>query len=202
VAAIVAISPHLTRPFRWWSRWLVLVGALSAALAAVSTPSGVLLGVLCGTAAAAAVHLALGSSGGRPRVADVRRGLADVGVAVTSLSEATRQRAGVFELAAADLEERPLLVRLYGRDAWGAQLMVKAWRALWYRDAESLSLTRLQQVEHEGFVALMAARHGVATQEVIRAGRTADNDAIIVLRVRGKVLADVAGEADLAVDAA
>jgi hypothetical protein len=137
VAAIVTISPHLTRPFRWGNRWLVFAGALSAGLGEQSTPSGVVLGLSCGAASAAVVHLTFGSSGGRPRVSDVRLGLADMGVIVSSLSEATRQRAGVFELAATGLDGKPLLVRVYGRDAWDAQLMVKAWRALWYRDAES-----------------------------------------------------------------
>jgi hypothetical protein len=35
---------------------------------------------------------------------------------------------------------------------------------------------------------LLAARNGVPTQDVVHAGRTADNDALIVMRVRGAPL--------------
>src|SRR5262249_53071588 len=38
-------------------------------------------------------------------------------------------------------------------------------------------------------VTLLAARNGVPTLDVVRAGRTADNDAIIVMRARGAPLA-------------
>ena len=184
-AVIATALPHLVRPFRRLSRWLIVLGGLSAAIASAATPSGVVLGFLCGLASAAAIHLALGSTDGRPSVEEVEKGLADVGVEVTSLSEARVQSAGVFLLYGTDNEGRPLEVKLYGRDAWDAQLMAKAWRALWFRDAESLSLTRLQQAEHEGFLTLLAARRGVPTLEVVQAGRTADNDALIVLRPRG-----------------
>jgi glycosyltransferase 2 family protein len=74
---------------------------------------------------------------------------------------------------------------------------------VWYRDNSTLSISRLQQVEHEGFVTLLAARNGVATQDVIKAGRTVDNDALIVIRLRGTPLPGP-GEAvnDQEVDAA
>jgi uncharacterized protein (TIRG00374 family) len=190
-AAIGTALPHLIRPFRRLSRWLIVIGALSTALGSAATPNGVVTGFLCGLASAAAVHLALGSSGGWPSLEEVEKGLADVGVVVGSLSEAQVQHAGVFHLQGLDTEGRALDIRLYGRDAWDAQLMAKAWRALWFRDAESLSLTRLQQAEHEGFVTLLAAERGVATPEVVQAGRTADNDALIVLRRPGQTLAEL-----------
>ncbi len=196
VAAVAATMPHATRPFRVASRWLVACGAISAVIGAESTISGMLIGLLCGLAAAAAVHLALGSCGGTPSVEGVRQGLADLGVELESLSEAQSQRSGVFEFRGADRQSQHLVIRVYGRDAWDAQLMVKAWRALWYRDTGSLSLTRLQQVEHEAFVTLLAAGKGVPTQDVVCAGRTADNDALIVLLVRGECLADKCAPVD------
>ena len=63
------------------------------------------------------------------------------------------------------------------------------WRALWFRGAAPPASSRLQQIEHEGFLTLLAARNDIPAQDVVRAGKTADNDAIIVIRVRGTPLA-------------
>jgi uncharacterized protein (TIRG00374 family) len=189
VAATVAVSPYVARPFRALGWWIIAVGAISASILSVAAPSGVALGLLCGASAAVTVHVVFGSSGGRPSLAEVRKGLFDLGVPVGSLSEARSQEAGVFLLDATDAGGRPLLVKVYGRDAWDAQLMAKAWRALWFRGTATVALTRLQQVEHEGFLTLLATRNDVPAQDVLKAGTTADNDAIIVLRVRGVPLA-------------
>ena len=198
VAATLVVSPYIARPFRALGWWLIAVGAVSAAILSVAAPSGVVLGLLCGASAAVTVRTVFGSSGGRPSLAEVRKGLFDLGVPVDSLSEARSQEAGVFLLDATDADGRPLLVKVYGRDAWDAQLMAKAWRALWFRGTATVALTRLQQVEHEGFLTLLATRNDVPAQDVLRAGRTADNDAIIVVRARGAPLSaeggDVGGE--------
>jgi uncharacterized protein (TIRG00374 family) len=196
VAAIATISPYLARPNRALGWWLMAGGAVSAAAVGVAAPGGVVLGFLCGTSAAATVHLVFGSSGGRPSLAEVRKGLGDLGVPVRSLSGAPTQEAGVFVVDAADADGARLLVKAYGRDAWDTELLAKAWRAVWYRDSSALSLSRLQQVEHEGFLTLLAARNGVPTQDVVHAGRTADNDALIVMRVRGAPLAIGVGAAN------
>lgn len=193
VAATAVASPHLSRPFRALSRWAVVGGGIGLLAVEATTPSGVILSVLCGTAAAAAVHLALGSSGGLPSLRDVSRALADLGVRTDEIAEATRQRAGVFLVDATDTAGHPLLVKVYGRDAWDAQLLAKAWRALWYRDAEALTLTRLQQAEHEAFVTLLAASKGVAVDEVVSAGRSTGNDAVLVVRRRGTAVTDLPG---------
>jgi hypothetical protein len=188
VAAIAAVAPYLSRPIRALGWWLIGAGGLAAASIGAASPSGVLLGFLCGTSAAATVHIVFGSSGGHPSLTEVRNGLGDLGVQVRSLSEGAIQESGVFVVDAIDDDGSALLVRAYGRDAWDTQLLAKAWRALWYRDSSTLSLSRLQQVEHEGFMTLLAARNGVPTQDVVRAGRTADNDALMVLRARGTAL--------------
>ena len=144
---------------------------------------------MSGASAAIAIRIALGSSGGRPSLNEVRKGLFELGVPVDRLTEAATQHAGVFLLDGIDPDGAQLRVKVYGRDAWDAQLLAKAWRALWFRGAATLSVTRLQQVEHEGFLTLLAARNGVPVQDVVRAGRTVDNDAVIVMRVRGGPIA-------------
>ena len=83
----------------------------------------------------------------------------------------------MFLVDTTDADGEPLLVKVYGRDAWDSQLLAKGWRALWYRDTDALTLTRLQQAEHEAFVTLLAAREGVPVDHVVKAGRSASNDA-------------------------
>lgn len=195
VAATVVASPHITRPFRVTSRWLVLAGAVSLVVLDATTPNGALLGVLCGSVAAAAVHLLLGSAAGQPSLGEVADALAELGVETGELSEAHRQTAGVFLVDTTDVDGNALLVKVYGRDAWDSQLLAKAWRALWYRDTDALTLTRLQQAEHEAFVTLLAERAGVPVDHVVQAGRSASNDALIVLQDPGRPMPALADDA-------
>ena len=196
VAATVVASPHITRPFRAISRWLVVAGALSLVVLGATTPNGALLGVLCGSVAAAAIHLLLGSAAGRPSLAEVADALGELAVETGELSEAHRQTAGVFLVDTVDADGHSLLVKVYGRDAWDSQLLAKAWRALWYRDTDALTLTRLQQAEHEAFVTLLAERAGVPVDHVVKAGRSANNDALIVLQDPGSAMPVLDGHPD------
>ena len=188
-AVIVTAAPHLSRPARRAGRWLLTFGLLAVMALGAASTLGALAGVLVGTAAASIVHLALGSSAGRPSIDDVRRALAQVGITATELSAADRQPAGSFEVMARDDAGRSLVVKVYGRDAHDSALVTTVWRAIWYREPGApLRLGRLQQVEHEAFVTLLAAQAGVVTEAVITAGATADDDAVLVLRSCGTLL--------------
>jgi hypothetical protein len=92
-----------------------------------------------------------------------------------------------------------LAIAVYGRDAAHARLLAKAGRFLLYRDSgPRLTLTRLQQAEHEAFVTLRAGQAGVAVPEIIEAGTAGPaKDALLVYRLPpGTALsdADVAGD--------
>jgi len=64
------------------------------------------------------------------------------------------------------------------------------WSYLWYRDTSATyTLNRLQQVEHEAFVTLLAERGGVPVQPVVAAGM-ADQDALLVVRDPGRWLVE------------
>src|SRR5688500_50186 len=81
-----------------------------------------------------------------------------------------------------------LLVKIYGRDAWDGQLLSSIWSFLWYRDeTPTLTLSRLQQVEHEAFVTLLAERAHVPVLPVVAAGPVA-NDALLVVDLEGEPL--------------
>ena len=192
VAAAVssAAAPHLTRPARRLGRWIVLFAVCSVVLLGSTSPAGAVASVLVGVAAAAAVHLALGASSGRPTEAEVTDALAQLGVSVADLVVAPRQRSGVLAVDAVDDAGVPVRIAVYGRDARDTQLLNRAWRAMWYRHGQQVVSSRLQQVEHEGFMAFLAASRGVPVPEVVVAGRTPSNDALIVLRGVGDSLAE------------
>ena len=190
-AIIVTIAPHLTRPIRRVGRWLITLGWVGIVALGSSSPLGASAGVLVGVIAACIVHIILGSSAGRPSLTDVERALSKVGVNALSLTPAARQRAGVFEVLGEDSDGVQLTVKVYGRDAHDSALAATMWRTLWYREPGSpLRIGRLQQVEHEAFVTLLASQFGVLTERVVTAGATVDDDAILVLRSHGPALAE------------
>ena len=193
-AVVIAASPHLTRPVRRWGQWLVGLTALALIALGATTVLGALAGLLVAAASAGAVHLVFGSAGGRPGLDQVIEALDELGVPTTSIGAADRQPAGQFLVHATDDRGEPLVVKVYGRDAHDAALVSTLWRTVWYREAGSpLRVGRLQQVEHEAFLTLLAAQAGVRTDVVVTAGATADDDALLVLRRTGRRLADRPG---------
>jgi hypothetical protein len=65
------------------------------------------------------------------------------------------------------------------------RVLAKLWRFCFYRDSgPTLILDRLQQVEHEAFLTLMAGRAGVLVPEVLAVGRFGPSrDAALVTRL-------------------
>lgn len=133
-AVVVTVGPHLVRPLETTGRWVLMLGLVGALLTTSATPSGVLAGVVVAIVAAAAVRLAFGTSAGRPSLAHVRTALAELGVTADRLEVAERQIAGVFLVRGQDAAGLPLLVKVYGRDAYDTRLVAKFWRTVWYRD--------------------------------------------------------------------
>ena len=78
-------------------------------------------------------------------------------------------------------EGRSILVKIYGRDAWDGQLITSLWSSLWNRGETPRVGGRLQQVEHEAFVTLLAERSGISVQPVVTAGLAEGRDAILVI---------------------
>jgi len=100
---------------------------------------------------------------------------------------------------------QPVAVSVYGRDAADAKLLTKAGRFLLYRDSgPSLTITRLQQVEHEAYLTLRAGQAGAAVPEIIDAGVAGPSrDALIVSSwPAGQLLseADAGAVSDAALD--
>ena len=90
-------------------------------------------------------------------------------------------------------------IAVYGRDAADARLLTKAGRFLLYRDSgPSLTLTRLQQVEHEAYLTLRAGQAGVAVPEIVEAGTAGPSkDALLVCRLPAGTTLSEADAADI-----
>ena len=189
-SAIITASPHLVRPARRLGHWVLMLGSIATIALASSTLIGVLAGILCAAAAASAVHLAVGSSAGRPSLDDVRFALGQMGVVTSDLGVAARQSAGQFAVAATGADGDELIVKVYGRDAYDAALLSTLQRTIWLRRAGSpVGFGRLRQVEHEAFLTLLAGQAGVPTDQVVIAGSSPSDDALLVLRRTGTLVA-------------
>jgi uncharacterized membrane protein YbhN (UPF0104 family) len=189
-AVIVTVNPHLVRPLQTVGRWILVLGFVGALLAGSAAPSGDLAAFLIALVAAASVRLAFGTSAGRPGLSEVASALAELGVSADRLEMAEEQVAGVLLVHGQSPDGRPLLVKVHGRDAYDNQVLAKFWRTLWYRDGgPALGLSRAQTAEHEAFVSLLAWNAGVPTREVVTAGATVDDDALLVLRGDARPLA-------------
>ena len=194
-SVILVTAPHLVRPFRTAGHWILFLGVVGGLLIDGATAGGTFAAFLVALTAAAAVRLAHGTSAGRPGLAEVTAALGELGVDAERLEPADRQTAGIVLFEGHDSTGRPLLVKVYGRDAYDNQLLAKLSRTIWYRDVgPELGLSRLQAVEHEALVTLLANRAGVASREVITAGETVEHDALLVLRGDARPLAELGAD--------
>ncbi len=192
-AAFSTASPHLTRPFRHLGRWLLFGQAVAVVALGAAVGFGAVAAVAIGLLAAAGVHLAFGSPGGRPDAARIRLALQELGVDVDDLTPSSMQPYGAVLFDGHDADG-PLLVKVYGRDAWDGQLLSTVWRLVWYRDTERLAQhSRFELVEHEGFVTVLAERTGARVPHLVTAGSAGRGDALVVVRPVGEPLGDASG---------
>ena len=196
-AAVVATGrPDLSRPMRRFCVAVVVFAALGAVVLGESTLSGALAAASVGVLVTAFMYLVVGSHAGFPPESRVRASLAELGLAVGPLEPTLDQTAGVATYETTDTAGRPLLVKVYGRDARDSQLVARLWRTAWYRESgPQMATSRLRQVEHEALCTLAAGRAGVAMQDVVAVGGVSNGDAVIVLeRAVGPTFADLRGE--------
>ena len=130
--------------------------------------------------------------------------LEDFGICSDNVRAAARQVWGVAKYEGAEMpgagSPGPRLgIEVYGRDAADARLLTKAGRFLLYRDSgPSLTITRLQQVEHEAYLTMRAGRAGVAVPEIAEAGTAGPSkDALLVYRLPAGIALSDADPADI-----
>ncbi len=182
VAVIAAASPFLTRPTRRLGRLLILLMAVGSLYLGLALPDAAFAAVVLGWGVGAAVHLAFGSPGGRPTRAQIGAALEELGVSAHDVELARRQPRGSTLMLAED-DDGPLHVRVLGRDEADAQFMAKLWRFVLYKDGgPRLYMTRLEDVEHEAYTLLLAARSGVRVPDVVVTGTAGPSAALLVDR--------------------
>ncbi|HSJ71938.1 MAG TPA: flippase-like domain-containing protein [Acidimicrobiia bacterium] len=183
VATLVAASPHLGRPMRRLDWFTIGLSALAAVSLGYADPSDAIGSMGIGMLVAGSVLFAFGSPRGYPDPNQVADALVGMGLAVTEVQLDPEQTWGVRRLVCTAEDGSTLAIKAYGRDASDNARIAKAWRMLWYREGgRSVSYSRLQAVEHEALVAVMAGRAGASAIEVIAAGETSSEIALLVQR--------------------
>jgi uncharacterized membrane protein YbhN (UPF0104 family) len=162
----------------------------------VGYASAVLAALAVAFAAASLVHLALGSPGGQLTADQVAAALNDLGVDTDAVTFAPTQVPGEQLLVGHRAGGGDVLVKVFGRDAWDAQLIGSTWTALRRRgEAPRLTMGRRERVGHEAMVALLAERAGVPVLPVITSGQDTGGDALLVVQAPTRALADLSAEA-------
>jgi glycosyltransferase 2 family protein len=179
---LVVVGPALIRPARVLAFWLVPLAAFGAIVVHAALLASALGAFALGLAAGSIVRLVFGTAAGVPPVAEVRSALDSLGVHVSHLVPVARQHVGAAEYRATD-DGGSLKVRVLGRDAQDTQRIARWWRSLAYRDPpRSVTVGRLEQVQHEALATLMATQAGVRAPSVVTAARGPNGDALIVTR--------------------
>jgi len=209
MAVATAGLPYLARGVQRLVEIFIALVALASAVGGHGLPLNVLGSLAIGWGATAVVRLAFGSPLGLPSADDVRLLLEGFGIRASDVHPVTRQVWGVAKFEATEISRADtpgrLGIAVYGRDAADARLLTKAGRFLLYRDSgPSLTITRLQQVEHEAYVTMRAGLADVAVPEIVEAGTTGpSHDALLVCRMPpGTALSDIdaADVSDAALD--
>jgi undecaprenyl-diphosphatase len=181
LSLVVVAAPYLTRPLRRLGFAVVTVVSLAGMYLAVASTEDVVGGLLIGLIAGKAVLLLFGSPAGRPSVGQIQGALGELGIAVDEVRLAPERRQGATLMLADQDDGPPLSVKVIGRDQRDAQFLSKAWRWMTTKDSgPTLYLTRRQEVEHEAFVDLLAARGGVSVPDVVAAATAGPDAALLV----------------------
>jgi uncharacterized protein (TIRG00374 family) len=185
VAVAATALPYLSRPVHRLVSLLLTLAVLAGICGGAALPVNAISSVALGWGVAAALHLAVGSPLGLPSAAEITEWITDLRVSVADVARAPRQIWGVEQFTGRDPAGEVIELSVYGRDASDARVLAKLWRFCVYRDSgPTLIMDRMQQVEHEAYLTLMAGRAGVLVPDVLAAGRFGPSrDAALVTRV-------------------
>jgi glycosyltransferase 2 family protein len=194
IAVAATALPFLSRPLHRLVSLLIAAATIAGVVGGSALPVNAASSIAIGWGIAAALHLAVGSPLGLLSATEVADGIADLRVAVEGVARAPRQVWGVQKFIGHDAADNVIELAVYGRDATNTRAAAKLWRFCFYRDSgPTLILDRLQQVEHEAYLTLMAARAGVLVPEVLAVGRfgPSGDAAIVSMLPSGAALSEV-----------
>ena len=189
---LVVVSTYLTRPLRRLGWLAILITALAAIGLSYGSPVHVFGSFGLGLAAAGLLQLVVGTPRGYPSPESVAHGLESYGVTNTELTPAADQRWGLVRFEARDGSGDMIAIKVHGRDSFDSQLAAKVWRTLLYKEmGRTVSYSRLQAVEHEALISLMATRAGVSVPELLAVGNASAEIALIAFTNGGTRLPDL-----------
>ena len=134
-AMISTASPHVSRPFRHLGRWLIGGQLLASLLLGSATLTGASPPSPSGCSPPRSSTSSSGSPGGRPTTSRIRLALRRARRRRRRPGAGVDARARAWSSSPAHDAQGPLAVKVYGRDAWDAQLLANVWRLAWYRGA-------------------------------------------------------------------
>ncbi len=195
-AVFIVFGPFVTRPWRRAGAIALAVTILLRFAVVAHLPADLIITVPLGATVGAAVLLAFGRPNRRPTMAALTTALADNGLIVDRLHEASIDSHATV-LVGTDRDGRGLFVKVLGLGDRAADLLYRGYRYVKLRDAGDLrpfsSLRR--GAEHEAFVALYAAGAG-ARVSAVRAVALVGSDAVAIAadEIDGRPLSALAEE--------
>ena len=185
MAVATAALPYLARTLQRPIEIFIALVALASAVGGHGLPLNVLGSLAIGWGATTLVRLVFGSRSASPR--PMTSGCYSVNSASTPARFRPHPaRSGGSRIPGPRIESdspgQEIGISVYGRDSADAKLLTKIARFLFYRDSgPSLTITRLQQVEHQAYLTLRAARAGAAVPDIVEAGTAGPaQDALLV----------------------
>jgi uncharacterized protein (TIRG00374 family) len=189
---LVVMAPHMTRPLRRFG-WLAMVTTAVASVglsygSPMHTVGSFGIGLFC-----AGTYLVIaGSPRGYPHPETVSATLETLGVLNRDIRPAPYQTWGVVRFVATDHDGKLVDIKVHGRDAFDSQLAAKVWHTMWYRETErTVSFSRLQAVEHEALITVLADRAGLKVPDLAAVGSASPELALIAFRGSGQAIAEV-----------
>ncbi|GAB7003354.1 hypothetical protein JCM18899A_08250 [Nocardioides sp. AN3] len=183
-AVLLVLRAWMVEPLRRYDLALLTLLGVGAWMSGTADPGFVLSALAWGLASAGVGLLVVASPAGHPDLADVAVSLRTLGVDAHDLRFAAVQPVGARVVDGTSSDGRRLRVKVYGRDAVDAYRASRWWRTLLYRDQVIPGATRLQLVEHEALLTLLAEQAGVPVASVVAAAET-EGDALLVLAPPG-----------------
>ncbi|HEU5112590.1 MAG TPA: flippase-like domain-containing protein [Acidimicrobiia bacterium] len=191
-AILVVVSPHVTRPLRRFG-WLAIAATSIASISlGYGTPTHIIGSFGIGLFSAGLLLAIVGSPQGYPDPKSVAAALSSLGVLVNALEPAPYQTWGVIRFVGRDADDEIVDVKVHGRDAVESRLVAKLWHTLWYRESGmTLGYSRLQAVEHEALITIVADRAGVRVPQLAAVGSPTSEVSLISFRGIGTALPEM-----------
>jgi len=184
VAAALAtvLSPYIGRRSRQLAWGVVWAVALGRVYVGAHLPLDVLGGVALGWLVGSLLHVVRGAPGHLVSPEQIRQTLQTMGVQVSDLGQARVDARGSSPMWAHQPGGPDLFVKLVSSEQRDADLLFKAYRFLAFRELEDESpfATPKQQVEHEAYPGLLAARAGVRVPHLVVAAEVPGGAAVLV----------------------